>query len=64
VAPSMQKLTNQHLALALGSQDKSSLDAANWAELRSTIAQEIGRNTQTWKRIVAWINPFSWLLSK
>ena len=64
VAPSMQKLTNQHLALALGSQDKNSFDAAKWAELRSTIAQEIGRNTQTWKRVVAWINPFSWLLSK
>ena len=64
VAPSMQKLTNQHLALALGSQDKNSFDAARWAELRSAIAQEIGRNTQTWKRVVAWINPFSWLLSK
>ena len=64
VAPSMHKLTNQHLALALGSQDKNSFDAAKWAELRSAIAPEIGRNTQTWKRVVAWINPFSWLLSK
>tara|TARA_B110000444_G_scaffold27669_1_gene22779 strand:+ start:107 stop:2242 length:2136 start_codon:yes stop_codon:yes gene_type:complete len=64
VAPSMQKLTDKHLALALGSQNKNSIDAAKWTELRSTIAQEIGRNTQTWKKVVAWINPFSWLLSK
>jgi len=64
VAPTMQKLTNQHLALTLGSQDKGSIDAAKWAELRKKIAQEIGRNTQTWKRVAAWVNPFSWLLSK
>ncbi|MBL4573407.1 MAG: hypothetical protein JKY86_10095, partial [Gammaproteobacteria bacterium] len=64
IAPSMQKLTDKHLALALGSQKKDSIDAAKWAELRSAIAKEISLNTQTWKRVAAWINPFSWLLSK
>ncbi|GJM12220.1 MAG: hypothetical protein DHS20C12_06230 [Pseudohongiella sp.] len=64
VAPSMQSLTDRHLALALGSQTDDGLDAKNWAELRSRIAQEIANNTQTWKRVIAWINPFSWLLSK
>ncbi len=64
VAPSMQELTNQHLALALGSQNTGGFDAQRWATLRSSIANEIVRNTQTWKRVIGWVNPFSWLLSK
>ena len=64
LAPSIQKLTDKHLALALGSQTNNNFDAMKWAELRNSVAQEIGHNTQTWKRVVACINPFSWLLSK
>jgi len=63
-APSMQKLTDQHLASALGSQHKIEMDAAAWTEMRKSIALEISHNTQTWKRVLAWVNPFSWLLSK
>ncbi len=64
IAPSMKQLTDRHLALALGSENGSDFDADNWAALRTAIAVEINRNTQTWKRVVAWINPLSWLYSK
>jgi protein-glutamine gamma-glutamyltransferase len=64
VSPSMQEMTAQHLALALGSADKSSIDAGKWSQLRNAIAAEINHNTQTWKKVLAWLNPFSWLLSK
>lgn len=64
VAPSMTQLTDRHLALALGSDDRQRFDAANWTALRTTIQREINHNTETWKRVVAWINPLSWLFSK
>ena len=64
VAPSMQKMTQQHLALALGSADKTHYERHTWLALRKAIAAEISHNTYTWKRVIAWINPFSWLLSK
>ncbi len=64
VAPSMQQMTSQHLALALGSAAKTSYAQKKWLELRSTIVNEINRNTRPWQKIIAWINPFSWLLSK
>lgn len=64
VAPSMRQLTERHLALALGSDSRTHLDAENWTQLRTDIAQEINRNTRTWKRVIAWINPLSWLFSK
>lgn len=64
VAPSMQQMTQQHLALALGAADKNSVEQINWLELRRAIADEIKLNTETWKKVVAWLNPFSWLLTK
>jgi len=64
VAPSMKQLTDLHLALALGSTNDETFDNANWTALRRAIAQEINHNTQTWKRVIAWINPLSWLFSK
>lgn len=64
VAPSMRQLTDRHLALALGSAKTSSLDAEYWTQLRSSIAAEINSNTQTWKKVIAWVNPLSWLFSK
>lgn len=64
VAPSMKQLTDRHLALALGSTNDETFDNANWTALRRAIAQEINHNTQTWKRVIAWINPLSWLFSK
>ncbi|MEX0964363.1 MAG: transglutaminase-like domain-containing protein [Pseudohongiellaceae bacterium] len=64
VSPSMQLMTDRHLALALGAQDPSRFDAKNWTELRTAIATEISQNTQPWKKVIAWINPLSWLFSK
>lgn len=64
VAPTMQQLTEQHLAAALGARKDDSSDPQKWLQLRNKIAEEISLNTQTWKRVLAWVNPFSWLLSK
>ncbi len=64
VAPSMRQMTDQHLALALGATDKNCYEQEKWQGLRNAIADEIKLNTQTWKVVIAWINPFSWLLSK
>lgn len=64
IAPSMEKMTQQHLALALGSADKNCYQQERWLQLRSAIAGEIRTNTETWKKVIAWVNPFSWLLSK
>ncbi len=64
VAPSMQQMTSQHLALALGTAAKTSYQQKKWLELRRRIVNEINRNTRPWQKILAWINPFSWLLSK
>ncbi len=64
VAPTMQQLTEQHLAAALGARKADGADPQKWLQLRNKIAEEISLNTQTWKRVLAWLNPFSWLLSK
>jgi len=64
VAPSMQAMTEQHLALALGAADKSSYSAEQWLQLRQAVAREIQHNTATGKKVLGFINPVSWLFSK
>lgn len=64
LAPSIQKITNQHLALALGSTEKNTYSQQQWTELRAAVLKEIRVNAETGKKILALANPFSWLLSK
>ena len=64
LAPSIEKMTHQHLALALGSTEKTAYSQQQWMELRKAILREIQLNAETRKKILAGLNPFSWLLSK
>lgn len=64
LAPSIEKITNQHLALALGGSEKTVYSQQQWSELRAAVLKEIQTNAQTGKKILALANPFSWLLSK
>ena len=64
LAPSMEKMTSQHLALALGGSDKNAYSQQQWTDLRSAVVKEIKLNAQTRRKILALLNPFTWLLSK
>jgi len=64
LAPSIRQLTNSHLACALGGSDGAASSNRQWAALRDSIDKEIQHNTVTWKKILAFLNPFSWLMTK
>lgn len=64
LAPSIQKITNQHLALALGDTEKTAYSQQQWTDLRAAVLKEIRANAEAGKKILALANPFSWLLSK
>lgn len=68
-APSLIPLTKRHLAQALG---KQSTDGSGTLEelgtemnsLRRKVASEISKNVIGWRKILAALNPFSWLMTK
>lgn len=64
LAPSIKSMTRSHLSFALGGSRSSEFNAKQWAAMRNSIAKEIQLNTVTWKKIVALVNPFSWLMTK
>ena len=64
LAPSIKQITRHHLAYALGGEDTVALNTRQWAVLRNSVETEIQFNTVTWKKIVALLNPFSWLMTK
>ncbi len=63
-APSMASMTSAHLRLALGGPLDSETEQPDWQSLRSQTQSEINRATAPWKRILAVLNPYSWLFSR
>ncbi len=59
-APALATLTDWHLAHALG-QTPPRLENGDWAAMRQRLGGEISGNTAAGKRILALIDPFSWL---
>jgi hypothetical protein len=62
LAPSMSALTNAHLARALGSSSVGS--NAEFRELATQVKRELGKNAPILRRILGWIDPWSWLRTR
>lgn len=62
--PSMQPMTSAHLRLALGHEAENPASETDWQSLRSQTREEISHSTAAWKRILAALNPYSWLFSR
>lgn len=62
-APSFEPLTDAHLAWALRSDHRSapSTDLRSWID---AIRVELQRAVPTWRRLLGWLNPFSWIRVK
>jgi transglutaminase-like putative cysteine protease len=63
MSPAMTLLTRAHLQCALGQQTNASA-AIEWRQLTQQVNQQIKNNTPGWKILLAYLNPFSWLLSR
>ena len=63
-APTIKVMTHSHLACALGSDVPGHFDRMQWNALQRAISKEIHHNTVTWKKVLALLNPFSWLLTR
>ena len=63
IAPALESLTAWHLACALGERPPA-LNTKDWSGMRARIGTEIRGNTSAGKRILAVLNPFSWLRAK
>ena len=63
-APSLKSMTHYHLNHALGDADFQEFDRDQWQALRDNISKEIQHNVVTWKKVLAKLNPFTWVLSK
>ncbi|MCH8176021.1 MAG: hypothetical protein IIC59_12665, partial [Proteobacteria bacterium] len=63
-APSLKSMTRYHLNHALGDADSLDIDRDQWQALRDNISKEIQHNVVTWKKVLASLNPFTWVLSK
>jgi hypothetical protein len=59
-APSFAGLTRFHLARALGGSAR--FDPDELRRLGRAVARETSASTPAWRRLVALVNPFSWLL--
>jgi len=64
IIPSAKPLTQSHLALALGEAETTSCETDQWQVLDKAVRKEISTTTSAWRKIVAAINPFSWLFTK
>ena len=62
--PSLKPMTNTHLSLALGGNVPSTGQVQKWNELDQAVRKEINASTVTWRKVIAFFNPFSWLLTK
>ena len=63
-APSLKSMTRYHLNHALGDADSLDIDRDQWQALRDNISKEIQHNVVTWKKVLASLNPLTWVLSK
>ena len=64
VAPSIIELTESHLSCALGDSHAAKSRHCDWQKLNKMIQQEIISNTKPRRRLIGFVNPFSWLLTK
>ena len=64
VAPSIIELTESHLSFALGDSHAAKSRHCDWQKLNKMIQQEIISNTKPRRRLIGFVNPFSWLLTK
>ncbi|MDT8428897.1 MAG: transglutaminase domain-containing protein [Pseudomonadales bacterium] len=62
LSPSFREMTRQHLLLAMGREHTEQPGMANsWLLLRKKIRTELGSTLPWWQRLLALINPVSWL---
>ncbi|MEX0619944.1 MAG: transglutaminase domain-containing protein [Pseudohongiellaceae bacterium] len=64
MAPSFPKITRGHLSHALGGEHHAGPQALDWASLDRSVADELEQQTPLWKRVLAAVNPYSWLLTR
>ena len=62
--PSLKPMTNTHLSLALGGNVPNIAQQQKWNELDRAVRKEVNESTVTWRKVIAFFNPFSWLLTK
>ena len=62
--PSLKPMTNTHLSLALGGNVPNTGQQQKWNELDRAVRKEVNTSTVTWRKVIAFFNPFSWLLTK
>ena len=67
--PTIINATDNHLASALGQkniglENNVRLSDQQWSALRAAIDKEIKQNVSSGRKVLALINPFSWLLTK
>ncbi|MSR11725.1 MAG: transglutaminase domain-containing protein [Gammaproteobacteria bacterium] len=63
LTPSIELMTDAHLRCALGDAAVQN-NPSQWAAMRLHIDQELRASTATSRRVIALINPFSWLMTK
>lgn len=66
MAPSFKQFTHQHLYYALGAENaqKDSPQVYNWNSTSREVNQELQQKIPLWKKLLAALNPFSWLLTR
>lgn len=63
-SPAMKDLTKAHLATAMGSSQPPAYSHAQWHAMAASVRQELHTSIPQWKRVLGWLNPFSWLFSR
>ncbi len=59
IAPSFEAVTEQHLRWALGSRRLGQPESLR--TLARELGTELGRGIPIWRRVLGWLDPFSWL---
>jgi transglutaminase-like putative cysteine protease len=62
ISPSFKHLTDNHLQCALGRVNPHPLATAEWREMSHKVRDELRSNIPLWKRLLATLNPYPWLL--
>ncbi len=64
LSPTMQRLTAAHLAAALGGMQQAQYTQAEWQDMTRHVRKDIQSHVPAWKRLLGFLNPFSWLFSR
>ena len=60
--PTIQSATASHLSCSLGAARQ--ISSVDWNRFRRALAQEVSENVPTWRRALAFINPYSWAFTR